>query len=343
MIVLSKVDNVIKFTYSNSEHYPYGSGTLEVPVNSLSLFTDSSDMATFKKAASNDVFICATYSELGKTKSELESWFKDNMVSTGGGSTADTAALKGIIDRSISAVTIPSDVTSIGEYAFFACSGLTSADIPSGVTSIGSNAFRYCSGLTSVDIPSGVTSIGSNAFRNCSGLSAVTVNATTPPTLGSNAFNNGNTYPIYVPCESVDTYKAASGWSDYGIRIQGIPPCEEPPTPIFEGKWKATYGSSNVISADCDATSAITTSDIVTFDDDGNEITELEIGDCVTSIALELYASTLYVTVRATIPPTLTNNAFDGFSGGIYVPSESVTAYQTAWSRYADRIQAITT
>ncbi|MEE1317702.1 MAG: leucine-rich repeat domain-containing protein, partial [Prevotella sp.] len=49
-------------------------------------------------------------------------------------------------------------VTSIGERAFYKCSGLTSVTIPNSVTSIGRDAFRGCSGLTSVTIPDSVTS-----------------------------------------------------------------------------------------------------------------------------------------------------------------------------------------
>ena len=62
------------------------------------------------------------------------------------------------------AVTIPSGVTSIGDYAFLYCEGLTSVTIPSSVTSIGDRAFRDCIRLTSVTIPSSVTSIGGSAF-----------------------------------------------------------------------------------------------------------------------------------------------------------------------------------
>ena len=75
----------------------------------------------------------------------------------------------------IVSVTIGNSVTSIGDYAFRDCSGLTSITIPDSVTSIGSGAFRGCSGLTSITIPDSVTSIGSSAFRGCSGLTSVTI------------------------------------------------------------------------------------------------------------------------------------------------------------------------
>ena len=75
----------------------------------------------------------------------------------------------------LTSVTIGSSVTSIGSSVFYGCSGLTSVTIPGSVTSIGSSAFYRCSGLTSVTIPGSVTSIGSNAFLNCSGLTSVTI------------------------------------------------------------------------------------------------------------------------------------------------------------------------
>ena len=84
---------------------------------------------------------------------------------------------------------IPNDVTSIGNSAFFGCSGLTSLTIPNSVTSIGNQAFALCSGLTYMTIPNSVTSIGDRAFSSCSGLTSVTIpNSVT--SIGGGAFQH---------------------------------------------------------------------------------------------------------------------------------------------------------
>ena len=67
-------------------------------------------------------------------------------------------------------ITCSGEVTTIGEYAFSDCSGLTSVTIPNSITTIGNSTFYNCSGLTSVTIPNSVTTIGKYAFDYCSGL-----------------------------------------------------------------------------------------------------------------------------------------------------------------------------
>ena len=93
----------------------------------------------------------------------------------------------------LTSVTIPNSVTSIGGGAFSGCSGLTTVTIPNSVTSIGNYAFTNCNGLTSVTIPNSVTSIGGRAFSGCSGLTTITIpNSVTR--IGQNPFYNTGWY-----------------------------------------------------------------------------------------------------------------------------------------------------
>ena len=78
-------------------------------------------------------------------------------------------------DCSLISITIPNSVTSIGNSAFHGCSSLTSITIPNSVTSIGNNAFYHCSSLTSITIPNSVTSIGERAFRGCFSIVSMSV------------------------------------------------------------------------------------------------------------------------------------------------------------------------
>ena len=73
----------------------------------------------------------------------------------------------------IKRVVMQQGVTSIGDHAFWDCSGLTSVTIPDGVTSIGGDAFSGCTALTSVTIPGSVTSIDGYAFSGCDSLTDV--------------------------------------------------------------------------------------------------------------------------------------------------------------------------
>ena len=78
-------------------------------------------------------------------------------------------------NSSVKKVVIEDGVTSIGDYAFYNCTSLTSITIPDSVTSIGYCAFNTCSKLTSITIPDSVTSIGNYAFKGCSNLSNITL------------------------------------------------------------------------------------------------------------------------------------------------------------------------
>ena len=90
--------------------------------------------------------------------------------------------------KDIVAVEFGSNVTKIGSYAFFGCSGLTSVTIPDSVTSIGYGAFEDCTSLTGVTIGNGVTSIGAEAFFSCDSLTGVTIGDSVT-SIGEDAFS----------------------------------------------------------------------------------------------------------------------------------------------------------
>ena len=80
--------------------------------------------------------------------------------------------------ENIKNVEIPTNITSIGGYAFYCWSSLTSITIPNSVTSVAYSAFDGCSELKSVTIGNGVTSIGAMAFRGCNKLIDITYRGT---------------------------------------------------------------------------------------------------------------------------------------------------------------------
>ena len=124
---------------------------------------------------------------------------------------------------SLTSITIPNSVTSIASHAFLGCSSLTSVTIPNGVTSIEWSVFAYCSSLTSIIIPNSVTSIGNYAFYKCSSLTSVINYATRPQYAETIEFQDVDisACQLHVPSTSVDLYKTAKVWKDFG-NIQPI-------------------------------------------------------------------------------------------------------------------------
>ncbi len=111
---------------------------------------------------------------------------------------------------SLTSVTIPNSVTTIGEEAFENCSSLTSVTIPNSVTTIGGSAFYNCRSLTSITIPNSVTTIEQYAFSDCSSLTSVTIpNSVT--TIGYRAFDNCSSLTSITVGENNTAYKSIDG------------------------------------------------------------------------------------------------------------------------------------
>ena len=75
----------------------------------------------------------------------------------------------------LTSVTMPNSVTRIGYAAFTDCTGLASITFSNSLASIAQDAFKNCTSLTSVIIPNSVTTLGAGAFYNCSGLTSINI------------------------------------------------------------------------------------------------------------------------------------------------------------------------
>ncbi len=135
--------------------------------------------------------------------------------------------------KGLTSIYIPNSVISIGYAAFNWCTGLTSVTIPNSVTTIGSFAFASCSGLTSVTIGNSVTDIGYYTFDNCNNLTSVTVKRRKPVSIGSETFSNSSNATLYVPEGSSEAYAAANYWKEFKeiveIEMENAEPKDDEP------------------------------------------------------------------------------------------------------------------
>ena len=199
-------------------------------------------------------------------------------------------------DKTITSLTIPNDVTSIGERAFSGCTGLTSVTIPDGVTSIGSAAFDGCTGLTSVTIGNGVTSIDSAVFYNCTNLTDIAIgNSVT--SIGDLAFFGctGLT-SVTIP----DGVTSIGSYAFYGCENLTSVTIPDSVTSIGSDAFRGCTGLTSVAIPDS-----------VTSIDDGafsgcTSLTSITIPDSVTSIGGSAFSGCTGLT-SVTIPDSVTS------------------------------------
>lgn len=192
-------------------------------------------------------------------------------------------------------ITFDSDLTTIGDEAFYACWNLTSVIIPNSVETIGASAFAECLNLPTFEIPNSVTTISMGAFYSCFTLSNITF-GNGVVSIGSSAFE---------ACESLTNIDIPNSVKTIGM-----------------GAFYNCTGLESVIIPE-----SINSIECVAF------------SGCIN-------LSSVYC--KASVPPTAIKdrrgnwNSFDNCASNlqIYVPQESLSAYQSAdsWSKYADKI-----
>ena len=290
--------------------------------------------------------------------------------------TINSSAFSGC--TSLTTVNNIDNVTRINQYAFYRCSSLSSINL-TGLTYLENDGFRECSSLTTISIPN-CTYIGGGSFRDCTSLQSITFanNVTyiegymctgcrnlTQVQLPSNmtqlmsAFFSGCTSLTSVTIPSTVTIIQDNVFRSTGITSISIP------------------SSVTEIGIDCFTGSALTS---ITFEPNSQlttlgggcfnscNLTTIDIPDSCTTMGSNIFIgsttisniiigtgiqtidrsftnySNYTLTIKATTPPTF-NNTNCRKPTAIYVPSDSISTYQSAsgWSNWADVIQAIPT
>ena len=200
--------------------------SIEIPAN-----VETIDACVFQDCINLSV---VTFEQGSKLKEFGDGYAKTGYRPFVTGAFANCTALKSI--------QIPANVEKIGVGTFKNCSQLSSVTFEpdSKLKTIGGycdgnwssevgtkhyGAFADCEALTNIELPASLTAINSVAFSNCRKLIDVYCTALTPPTIktgSSGTFTNiSSAARFYVPLESVDAYKAATGWEKYANQIVG--------------------------------------------------------------------------------------------------------------------------
>ena len=151
-------------------------------------------------------------------------------------------------------LTIPDNITRIGNYAFEACTAiehvvlpakltdeswskpalgsnvfsgchsLKEVTIPGGFTRLRTNAFNDCIALTTVTLPASITYIDGSAFAGCTSLTDIYVKRATPPTANYGTFADAiyATCKVHVPAGAASAYQEASYWEDFANIVEDV-------------------------------------------------------------------------------------------------------------------------
>ena len=253
-------------------------------------------------------------------------------------------------DTSMATVILTDSIKTIGARVFSNCESLTEINLPYSSTTLPASlqlldyyAFYGCTSLTTITIPAGLETIAEiNPFANCTSLTSINVSTNNEHFSSENGslFNKDKTRLICFPAGITGNYNIPSSVTSIG-----------------EAAFERSQISSVVIPSSVETlndlaffnrslfVSMIMNEGLVTIDYgafEGCSLTNITIPSTVTSIesnSLFGNSSLSSIIVKSTIPPAIVSGNLLTNCGGsstvenvIYVPVESLEAYELAWS-----------
>jgi hypothetical protein len=254
-------------------------------------------------------------------------------------------------------------LTSLPNNAFYQCSNLQSFVLPDSLTSIGYNAFGECTNLETINIPDSVIYFGGpngRVFYQCLKLrSSIDLSNTNITTIGNNTFYQCLRLTSITLPDSITTIGDNAFYQCYDLTSITLPDSVvNIGSHVFDGcYYLSTVNLPNTMTSvkswmfgNCKSLTSLSflPNSITTIENDafaGCNFIAITIPDNITTIgdyAFSACNDLTSITCLATTPPTLGNNVFISTNDcPIYVPAASLSAYQSAWSQYASRLNAL--
>ena len=232
--VYCNAERVPKTNKTAFDGTPIESATLYVPANSVEAYKASRPWSEFKNivAIGSTPVDDSTSGSCGETANYSYDKATQTLVISGKGEIYDyddgsnKTPWSAYADK-IQKIEIESGIISVGYFAFYKCSSLTSLSVPATLKYIGSSAFEDCTSLTTLSLNEGLLIIEGSAFKNCKGITDVYCNAERVPKTDKTAFDGTpiESATLYVPVNSVEAYKASQPWSDFKeiVALNGNP------------------------------------------------------------------------------------------------------------------------
>ena len=243
-----------------------------------------------------------------------------------------------------SKITLPKDITKIGNGTFYECSTIKEIELPKSITAIGDNAFNGCSGLN-LALHEGITSIGDYALAGCSGVTIP--NSVT--SFGDNALYNC-TGELIIDNQALGLYggqftKLTIGDSVTSIKNRAFSRCSSL-TSVTIGNSVSSIGESAF--SGCSSLTSVTIGNSVSSIGLSaflgcSSLTSVTIGNSVTSIGMQAFSNCSSL-ASVTIGNSVSSIGRDAFSNcssltSVTIPN-SVTSIESGAFRRCSNLTA---